>query len=89
MVVRTAEALPLVVQAELLSLSRASLYYRPAPPSAAEVSLKHRIDELYTRHPFYGSRRITVGLQREGLGLSYSWLSRSRMAYCRRRLSSL
>ena len=67
LVERTAEALPLVVQAELLSLSRASLYYRPAPPSAEEVSLKHRIDELYTRYPFYGSRRITVGLQREGL----------------------
>jgi len=66
MVERAAEALPLVVQAELLSLSRASLYYRLAPPKAAEVSLKHRIDELYTQYPFYGSRRITVCLQREG-----------------------
>jgi putative transposase len=34
--------------------------------SAEELRLKHRIDELYTAYPFYGSRRITVVLQREG-----------------------
>jgi putative transposase len=53
-------------QADLLSLSRASLYYRPRSPSTEEVALKHRIDALYTRYPFYGSRRITAQLQREG-----------------------
>ena len=53
------------MQAELLEISRASLYYRPAPPSAEEVAIKHRIDEIYTQYPFYGSRRITVQLQRE------------------------
>ncbi len=67
MVERDSVALPLTMQAELLGLSRASLYYEAAVPSAAEVRLKHRIDELYTQHPFYGSRRITVCLQREGL----------------------
>src|SRR3990172_2510354 len=59
-------ALPLAVQAELLRLSRSSLYYRPVPPSPAEIALKHRIDALYAAHPFYGSRRITVALRREG-----------------------
>lgn len=38
-------------QAALLGLTRATLYYRPVPPSAAEVALKHRIDEIYTVHP--------------------------------------
>jgi putative transposase len=57
---------PLSVQAELLSLSRSSLYYQPVLPSAAEVALKHRIDAIYTDYPFYGSRRITVQLWREG-----------------------
>jgi len=57
--------LPLVVQADLLSLNRAALYYRPAGPSSEEVTLKHRIDELYTRYPFYGSRRIAAHLHRE------------------------
>lgn len=55
--------LPLKTQAELLSLSRASLYYQPEPPSAEEIAIKHRIDELYTAHPFYGSRKIRVQLQ--------------------------
>lgn len=56
----------LSVQAELLAISRASFYYKAVLPSAAEVRLKHRIDELYTAYPFYGSRRITAQLQREG-----------------------
>lgn len=50
-------------QAALLSLSRASLYYQPLPPSAEEIAIKHRIDELYTAHPFYGSRKITALLR--------------------------
>ena len=58
--------LPLSVQAELLGVSRASLYYQPVAPSPEEVALKHRIDEIYTAHPFYGSRRITAHLRREG-----------------------
>jgi len=57
-------------QAELLGLSRSSLYYRPMPPSPEEVAIKHRIDEIYTRWPFYGSRRITVVLNREEIAVS-------------------
>jgi putative transposase len=53
-------------QAELLGLNRTSLYYQPVPPTAEEVAVKHRIDELYTESPFYGSRRITACLRREG-----------------------
>jgi putative transposase len=64
---RDESELPLSVQADLLSLSRASLYYQPVAPEATEVALKHRIDEIYTMYPFYGSRRITVHLRREGL----------------------
>lgn len=60
-----ADALPLTIQAELLSISRRSLYYQPVAPSAEEVALKHRLDELYTAHPFYGSRRLTVLLREE------------------------
>jgi putative transposase len=63
---REERKMPLSVQAELLGISRASLYYRPVTPSAVEVALKHRIDEFYTAWPFYGSRKITALLQREG-----------------------
>jgi putative transposase len=59
--------LPRTTQADLLGISRPSLYYQPRPPSPEEVALKHRIDALYTRYPFYGSRRIAAQLRREGL----------------------
>ena len=58
--------LPLAVQADLLSLSRASLYYHPRAASLEEVAITHRIDALYTQCPFYGSRRITAQMRRDG-----------------------
>ena len=58
-----ADALPLSTQANLLSISRRSLYYQPKPPPPEEVAIKHRIDEIYTAHPFYGSRKLTVLLE--------------------------
>jgi len=58
-----ADALPLSTQADLLSISRRSLYYQPKPPPPEEVAIKHRIDALYTAHPFYGSRKLTVLLE--------------------------
>jgi putative transposase len=56
----------LTAQADLLSLSRSSLYYQAAAPSATEVAAKHRIDELYLEYPYYGARRMAAQLQREG-----------------------
>lgn len=53
-------------QADLLQVNRSSLYYTPRSPSVEELALKRRIDEIYTEWPFYGSRRITAVLQREG-----------------------
>ena len=54
-------------QCELIGLSRAS-YYRPVMHTESEenVELMHRIDEVYTRYPFYGSRKIRDHLRREG-----------------------
>ena len=66
MVERPGSELSLKQQAELLGISRSSLYYQPVPPSAEEVKLKHRIDEIFTAWPFYGTRRITAQLRREG-----------------------
>lgn len=62
---REGDVLPLSIQADLFGVSRSSLYYRPVAPSAEEIALKHRIDEIFTAHPFYGSRRITAQLRRE------------------------
>jgi putative transposase len=57
------------VQADLLTLNRSSLYYKPVPPSPEEIHLKHRIDELYTQHPFMGYRTISTIMNREGDGI--------------------
>jgi len=67
---RAGSEVSLQQQADLLGISRASLYYQPVPPTAEEVKLKHRIDELYTAYPFYGSRRITAQLRRDGWGIN-------------------
>jgi putative transposase len=66
LVERTDDAeLTLTDQADLLSLSRRSLYYQPVPPSAEEVAIKHAIDRIYTEQPSYGSRRIAVMLKED------------------------
>jgi putative transposase len=57
---------PLTVQTDILSLSRSRLYSQPAPPSAAEVAAKHRIDERYLEFPYDGARRMAAQLDREG-----------------------
>jgi len=34
------------------------------------VQITHRIDELYTEMPYYGSRRMTAQLQQEGYAIN-------------------
>jgi putative transposase len=65
LVERQTPAIPLIDQADLLSLSRRSLYYQPMAPAPTEVAIKHAIDAIYTAQPAYGSRRIAVVLERD------------------------
>ena len=53
-------------QCELVGISRSGFYYEPLPESAENLALMRRLDELNLKHPFYGSRRLTALLQREG-----------------------
>lgn len=76
MVERENKKVPLRTQACILSLSRSSLYYKPTEPSDTEVKLKHRIDEIYTAHPVYGSRRITQELCFEGWDINRKHVQR-------------
>jgi putative transposase len=73
---RAQPELTLTTQTELLSLNRTSLYYRPVTPSPEEVALKHRIDAIYTERPFYGVRRITAQLRREGMLINHKAVAR-------------
>jgi putative transposase len=53
-------------QAELLDLSRSSVYYTPRPLSEWDLRLMRRIDELHLQLPYYGSRKLAKALRREG-----------------------
>jgi putative transposase len=57
---------PVSRQAELLELSRSSVYYTPRPLPERDLKLMRRIDELHLELPFYGSRKLTRELQKEG-----------------------
>lgn len=53
-------------QCELLSLNRSTHYYVPAELSAEETALMRTIDQIFTKWPFYGSRKIVLELRRLG-----------------------
>jgi putative transposase len=57
-------------QCELLGLARSSLYYQPLGENEENLDLMRRIDEAYTRWPFYGVRRMGVHLRREGCAVN-------------------
>jgi putative transposase len=59
--------LPLTRQAELLQLSRSSLYYEARPVSLEDLAIMRRIDELHLDHPFAGSRMLRDLLRGEGI----------------------
>jgi putative transposase len=58
--------LPITKQAEVLNISRGSVYYLPRPVSAADLALMRRIDELHLEFPFAGSRMLRAMLAAEG-----------------------
>jgi len=53
-------------QCELIGLSRASFYMKPAGETALNLHLMRLIDEQYLQTPFYGYPRMTAHLRREG-----------------------
>ena len=59
-------------QCELLGLNRSSYYYHEEPVSDEDIELMRQIDEIYTRCPFYGSRRITAQLNLDSDGVSWN-----------------
>jgi len=53
-------------QCELLGLTRSMLYYLPVGVRAEDQALMKAIDRLFTKWPFYGSRKILLELRGEG-----------------------
>lgn len=70
------EALSVRRQCELLGLARSTWYYEPASESALNLALMRRIDKQYMQTPFYGARRMTAWLAREGIEVSRKRVAR-------------
>ena len=60
------EMIPITRQCELLGLSRSSYYYVSDRDDSYNQLLMNRIDEQFTKTPFYGVPKMTVWLRRQG-----------------------
>ena len=61
--------LALARQAQLLRVSRSSLYYQARPVPPADLAIMRRIDELHLERPFAGSRMLRDLLVGEGIAI--------------------
>ena len=61
--------LPVVKQAEVLNISRGSVYYLPRPVPERDLRLMRRMDELHMDYPFAGARMLCGLLNAEGFGV--------------------
>ena len=58
--------LPVTRQAEILKISRGSVYYLPRPVSSADLEIMQRLDRLHLEYPFAGSRMLRGLLALQG-----------------------
>src|SRR3982074_1707048 len=58
--------LPITRQAEVLQISRGSVYYLPRPVPDADLAIMRRLDRLHLEFPFAGSRMLRGLLADEG-----------------------
>jgi putative transposase len=59
MVEKNNPELSMVEQCQILGLNRSTLYYKPVPEySPANVKILNAMDEIFTKYPYFGYRRI-------------------------------
>ena len=63
-------------QCDLIDLHRGTFYYQPAGETPLNLELMRWIDEEYTRHPFYGSPKMTTYLQQQGYAINHKRVER-------------
>lgn len=54
-------------QCQVLGLNRSSYYYKPQEESPENMDIMRRMDELYLKYPFYGSRKMVLALKQQGI----------------------
>lgn len=60
----------------MLDLSRSSFYYKPSGEDEYNLGLMRLIDEEFTKHPFYGARRMAAWLRTRGYPVNRKRVSR-------------
>jgi len=63
-------------QCELLNLSKGAYYYSAVEIDPFSLQLMDEIDRIFTKTPFYGSRRITVSLRKLGYAVNRKRIQR-------------
>lgn len=63
-------------QCQLLGLSRSSYYYQARAEDAYNLLLMRLIDQQYTKRPFFGLRRMTDWLRRQGYRVNHKRVQR-------------
>jgi len=58
--------LSITKQAEILKISRGSVYYLPRPVSSADLEIMRQLDRLHLEYPFAGSRMLRGLLALQG-----------------------
>jgi putative transposase len=59
-------ALPITRQAEIVGISRGSVYYLPRPVPEADLAIMRHLDRLHLEFPFAGARMLRALLAAEG-----------------------
>jgi len=63
-------------QCEWLNINRSTLYYQPQDTHRDDTLIANRIYEIWQALPFYGYRRLTAQLQREGHPINHKRVKR-------------
>ena len=58
--------LSITKQADVLKISRGSVYYLPRPVSSADLAIMRHLDRLHLEYPFAGSRMLRGLLALQG-----------------------
>lgn len=74
--------IPVYRQCDLINLSRSNCYYKPIGESELNLELMNRIDALNTKFPYYGSRKITAQLIRDGYPVNRKRIARLMEQMC-------
>jgi putative transposase len=78
------DALALARQCDLAGVARSAVYISDVVtlPSELELILLAEIDAEYTRHPFFGSRKMKIHLENLGHAVNRKWIQRLWMVLC-------